>query len=152
MTVYCFFFFFFKAGCLSLFSVHPRKSFEVLRAQVLILPNLWNLFTLVDNGIRIYILFWTTDGIHKSPLGSFSNRHFLSWHQQLADANILLPPFKLNSVFCAATWNHFKQKKREAMWDAVQDTHLMKTLEDGLNVDERNHLLCWGFLPNKYRT
>lgn len=113
MTVYCFFFFFFfKAGFLSLFSVHPRKSLEALRAQVLILPNLWNLFTLVDSGIRIYMLFWATDGIHKSPLGSFSNRHFLSWHQQLADANILLPPFKLNSVFCAATWNHFKQKKR----------------------------------------
>lgn len=38
--------------------------------------------------------------------------HFLSWHQQLVDANILLPPFKLNSVFCAATWNHFSKKER----------------------------------------
>ena len=38
--------------------------------------------------------------------------YFLSWHQQLADATILLPPFKLNSVFCAATWNHFSKKER----------------------------------------
>lgn len=38
--------------------------------------------------------------------------HFLSWHQRLADANILVPPFKLNSAFCVATWNHLSKKER----------------------------------------
>lgn len=147
ISEYIFAFFFFK-GFLSLFSVHPRKSVEALRGQVLILPNLWNLsLFFVDNGIRIYIPFWTirnsqiTFRVSAQILFLFDINNWL-------DANILLP--LLIKLYFSIHMNHFLSKER-GYGDGCSRHSFDENFGDGLAVDERNHLLC-EVLLNKYRT